>query len=188
MMKKFLILTLALILAISAFSCKKTEDNEDDGGFYSDLDISEIESDSLGIEISVPENWQVSHSDYLGTEVRHYTAPPSDNRDAFLESISITTEEKTGTVEEYITANLKNLEAFYADFKTVEERQSLEASGLPAEKLTYSYSMGTFNVVCAQYFVFDGDKVYIVLCTSDKDDFEEYKDIFASSFETFKIN
>ncbi len=186
MMKKILILSLALILAMSLFSCKDTEDDKD-GGFYSDLQISHIESDSLGIEINAPENWQVSHSDYLGTEIRHYTAPQSNSRDAFLESISITTEEKTGTVDEYINANLKNLETFYADFKMLEDRQSLEVDGKTTEKLTYSYSLGTFNVVCAQYFVFDGDKVYIVLCTADSEDFENYKDIFASSFETFKI-
>lgn len=185
-MKKYLILSLIMILALSLFSCKKAEENE--GGFYSDLEISEIEEDSLGVEISVPESWTVSHSDYLGTEIRHYTAPQSDTRDAFLESISITTEEKTGTIDEYINANLENLEVFYADFKTLEDRQTLEVDGKTAEKIAYSYSLGTFDVACTQYFVFDGDKVYIVLCTADKDDFENYKDIFSSSFETFKIS
>ncbi len=185
-MKKILLILAIFALVFSCASCKEEEGRE----ILDDVDIEFLEDDSLDFSVTVPEDWEKTHSSYMGSEIRHYTAGADDTKDDYFESISITTEkvEETLTLDSYVDTNLESLEMFYGDFKIISDKESVEIDGLDAVRVVYSYSMGTFSVVTEQVFVMKDSTVYNVVCIAEEENLEKYQDIFKKAWESFKIN
>ena len=137
----------------------------------------------------IPEGWEKTHSSYMGTEIRHFTAPVDDSRDAYLENISVTTEvlEEKKMLEDYVKANLDSLQMFYTDFSLSSDTEYITVGGLDAAKISYTYSMGTFALKSSQIFILEDGKAYNILAISEEKNYEKYEDIFTKAFESFKL-
>ncbi len=189
-MKKTLFILALMLLALPLSSCRDVTEEEKGKEFLEDVDIEFLEEDSLEFSILIPDGWKKAHSSYMGTEIRHYTAPVDDTRDDYFENLSVTTEtlENEMTLDAYVDANLDSLEMFYTEFELISDKENISIDGLDAVKIVYSYSMGTFELTTSQVFILDGDKAYNLLAIAEKENFEKYEDIFNKAFESFKLS
>jgi hypothetical protein len=189
-MKKIILTTLIAILCLLISSCKTTPTSLDEGGFGAGLGIEELESDSINISISVPESWEESSSSYLGTEIRHYRSPLETQSDIFAESLSVTTEklEEETNLDEYVNKNVENLKLTFSDFEIVSPVSDEKIGEYDGKVVSFSYTMGTYKIVIEEAFVMKDGNMYIIMSNATTDSYENYKDVFKTARDSFKIN
>jgi hypothetical protein len=48
--------------------------------------------------------------------------------------------------------------------------------------------MGTYKIIIEEAFVMEGGNMYIIMTNATTDSYENYKDIFKTARDSFKIN
>ena len=185
MKKIFLVLTVVLLI-FSCVSCKKEERE-----ILDNVNIEFTDGDSLDFEISVPEDWAIDNTTFENGEIRHYTAPLDDTKDAFAETVNVACEElgEKTTLEKYVDAAINGYktQSTQDDFKLL-SREEVKINGQDAVKISFSYTLRSFKIVNDQIFVMKDNSVYNVFCTSEEEKYDKYAEIFEKALESFKIN
>ena len=183
-MKKNLVLLCLVCLCLAFSSCKKHVDE----GFAGDVSYKETNRDTLGVSMTIPDNWVCESSEFEGIQNRRYTSLLGEN-DKFAESISVAAEkaDSSKTLEEYAQENVDAIGMFYENFEIIEDVRDEKIGAENGKRFVYSYSMGTYDVVVDQSLVLIDGKLYIIICNSQPDSYPEYKEIFNTALKSFKV-
>jgi len=138
-----------------------------------------------GFSIAVPEKWE-TRENHMGTAVI-LLSPREDQNDLFLENLNIVVEELPAGTElsAYLNESVKNMARMLEGFKSG-KAELYRLYRYDAGRAGYSYTLGTLRLESTVTMVARGGKAYVITCTSTKEDFPRYREIFEKTTGSFR--
>lgn len=144
MVKTYYILLVIIILGVNACNSEKEQkDKKSKEGFIN------YKNDSLGFEISIPENW-IMHTEKGDTKSITFFEPKSDSLDSFKESIVVWVEEMPMAISDSVYA-----QAAITQIKISNPNLEIENKGIELN------STDTLHAFTFKFVTDDSSKYYV---------------------------
>jgi hypothetical protein len=126
--------------------------------------------------ISYPSNWSIDTSRMMGIDLFVFSKFDSTN-DKFRENVNVLSSNVEGlgiTLDTFVKASLKQIEAMATDYKVLESKL-YKAGNKVYHKIDFTAKQGVFNLHFIQYYFTTSMHVYTVTLTAEVDKFNLYK-------------
>jgi len=135
--------------------------------------------------IAVPEKWE-TRENHMGTAVI-FLSPRETQNDLFLENLNIVVERLPAGTERssYLNESVKNMARMLEGFKSGKP-ELYRLHRYDAGRAAYSDTLGTLRLESTVTMVACGGKAYVITCTSTKEDFPRYREIFEKTTGSFR--
>lgn len=144
---------------------------------------------TIGLNISVPNDWNLSQTTQSINEVATYFSPKQNPFDRFQENLMI----KQGrylqnvTPSRFMNTTLEGLKGL-SHFHVIEREDNLTVSGLPANKIVYSYDQNRYPYMAMQLSVFAGSAYLTFTYNTELGKYAEYLPVIQNTIASVKID
>lgn len=140
----------------------------------------------LGFSIKIPRSWGVSEGE-SGTAMAAL-APYDSEADLFRENFNVVAGPLPDGVDidQYFQMNINEFgrHLLYFQQNIIGDAR---IAGTKSKWIDYSHQIGSLKLRAVIYMLAKEKKLYIITCTSEIDQFEEYKKIFKAVAKSFKF-
>ncbi|HEY7331138.1 MAG TPA: hypothetical protein VH592_26115 [Gemmataceae bacterium] len=102
-------------------------------------------------------------------------------------NINATDELFAGSLEEYVKANLAGLQRFMAEFRVLRQEDFQTSEGLSGVRVITEATLNGRRFRQTYFFFGNGNRKYVVACTTGREGGEELDPIFEASMKTFRL-
>jgi hypothetical protein len=144
---------------------------------------------TIGLNISVPNDWNLSQTTQSINEVATYFSPKQNPFDRFQENLMI----KQGrylqnvTPSRFMNTTLEGLKGL-SHFHVIEREDNLTVSGLPANKMVYSYDQNRYPYMAMQLSVFAGPAYLTFTYNTELGKYAEYLPVIQNTIASVKLD
>jgi hypothetical protein len=144
---------------------------------------------TIGLNISVPNDWNLSQTTQSINEVATYFSPKQNPFDRFQENLMI----KEGrylqnvTPSRFMNTTLEGLKGL-SHFRVIEREDNLNISGLLANKIVYSYDQNRHQYMAMQLSVFAGPAYLTFTYNTELGKYAEYLPVIQKTIASVKID
>lgn len=144
---------------------------------------------TIGLNISVPNDWNLSQTTQSINEVATYFSPKQNPFDRFQENLMI----KQGrylqnvTPSRFMNTTLEGLKGL-GHFHVIEREDNLTVSGLPANKMVYSYDQNRYPYMAMQLSVFAGPAYLTFTYNTELGKYAEYLPVIQNTIASVKLD
>ena len=144
---------------------------------------------TIGLNIYVPNDWNLSQTTQSINEVATYFSPKQNPFDRFQENLMI----KQGrylqnvTPSRFMNTTLEGLKGL-SHFQVIEREDNLTVSGLPANKIVYSYDQNRYPYMAMQLSVFAGSAYLTFTYNTELGKYAEYLPVIQNTIASVKID
>jgi hypothetical protein len=178
---------LILPISIFLFSSTLSADPQFTGISIGTEKIHEYQNKDKGYAISLPLEWNLKELKEMGLDVL-VMMPPNPADGSMHERITVIFSENDDklNLEKFYSMSLQNLKETLPAFK-VEEFSTVRLGNTEAKKLVYYDKEGHHDSKIVQYFVVSKNKVFIITCSADPQEFGKYKSLFEDVAKSFRL-
>jgi len=144
---------------------------------------------AIGLNISVPNDWNLSQTTQSINEVATYLSPKQNPFDRFQENLMI----KEGrylqnvTPSRFMNTTLEGLKGL-SHFRMIEREDNFTVSGLPANKIVYSYDQNRYPYMAMQLSAFAGPAYLTFTYNTELGKYAEYLPVIENTIASVKID
>lgn len=148
-------------------------------------------SKEKGFTVTYPETWSLLSKELMPILDFSALAPKKDTYDKFSENVNVVVDSsalaKKG-LETYINTSLKSLGPYLQKYEFVSIGIDSTNKDMAATTFVYTHFASEMNLKVLTYVYLINNKAYIVTCSAEKDQFDEYKPTFINICRSFKLN
>ncbi len=141
---------------------------------------------AMGFSIKFPPGWDLQHENGGATIVA--LSPEENENDMFFESVSVTVEDLPYKVslEEFAKENDK---VRSTEFRRAQEEQrgDLALANAKAKWVLFTYEMQEGTVKTLDCCTVKGRRAYLIMCDSEPDKYDSYREILEGTATSFRI-
>lgn len=144
---------------------------------------------TIGLNISVPNDWNLSQTTQSINEVATYFSPKQNPFDRFQENLMIKEGRylQNATPSRFMNTTLEGLKGL-SHFHVIEREDNLTVSGLPANKIVYSYDQNRYPYMAMQLSVFAGPAYLTFTYNTELGKYAEYLPVIQNTIASVKID
>jgi hypothetical protein len=143
--------------------------------------------DLSNYSIQYPSTWELNQSGQMNTSFVLFSPLESDN-DKFKENVNILVQDLTGyniDLNKYTEISEGQIKTMVTNSSLIESKRIKNGKD-EFHKIIYSGDQGIFHLQFEQYYWVVNDKAFILTFTSEKDKFENFKEIGEKILNSFK--
>lgn len=143
--------------------------------------------DQSNYSIQYPSNWELNQSGQMNTSFVLFSPLESDN-DKFKENVNLLIQDLTGyniDLNKYTEISEGQIKTMVTNSSLIESKRIKNGKD-EFHKIIYSGDQGIFHLQFEQYYWVVNDKAFILTFTSEKDKFENFKEIGEKILNSFK--
>lgn len=147
-----------------------------------------LNAGSGSFSITAPDGWDKTDTSLMGMTATVIFSPVESVSDEFRENINIVTE-KIGnkTAEEYLSLSRINMKSMLTELKEI-DNGTKEINGHTASWMRYSHSYMGYPLEVKVYVLIAEKIAYVISCTCQKGDMENWEKQFDDCVATFSTN
>ena len=167
--KKYFLIFIALVI----FGCSEREEHR-------------CYNDEFDFSIKLPTDWEIKNN-FQGLNIIALEKQKDEN-DNYRENINVYVREieKGLSLEEYYQQTLDEIKGM-SDSLSVIEIKTQSINGEQSKSVLYKYNLQELKLTVMIYLFTKDEFGYNVTCVCESDSFDEYKNIFKQSVESFRL-
>lgn len=179
MKRRFAIIGVVLVFLVCSMGSAFAADNDK---------LTLYENETYNFKLEYPEGWMVEEG-FMGCAAAFISM--SESASEFHPNLNVVVQDISKypnlTLEKYCEFNMLQLGNFVTDFRLISnEKGSLSSN--PAVIYIYDGKQGVYNLRWMQVYTLYNNKAYIVTFTSEKTQFNKYKEIAKGIINSFTIH
>ncbi len=136
--------------------------------------------------IKFPKGWE-NKEGFMRTDIISLS-PKTNAKDQFRENVNVVVEQLPDgmNLSKYFDANLPKLSNVIQNFQEIDAGTAI-INDNEAEWLIYTGNIGTSNLKSKQYYMVYNGKGYVITCTATPETYNNYKNIFDETVQSFQF-